>query len=59
VRERIANPALSGARGRDPGLAVLEGFHPVKHALRFGATVQVLVTPDGTALRTLAERLAP
>ena len=31
---------------RDPGLVVLEGFHAVKHALRFGAEVVRLVAPD-------------
>lgn len=44
---------------RDPGLAVLEGFHPARHALRFGARLEVAVTYDPHKLRTLAERLAP
>jgi RNA methyltransferase, TrmH family len=38
---------------------VLEGFHPVKHALRFGAHLEELVTRDAAALERLAERLAP
>lgn len=38
---------------------MLEGFHAVKHALRFGAELEVLVTPDLGALLGLAERLAP
>lgn len=47
-----------GAR-RDPGLAVLEGLHALKHALRFGADVLEAATPDAGALATLAGRLAP
>ena len=38
---------------------MLEGFHPVKHALRFGAHLEELVTRDAAALEHLAERLAP
>ena len=33
---RVADPALPGGAAR-PGVAVLEGFHALKHALRFGA----------------------
>jgi TrmH family RNA methyltransferase len=47
------------AARRNPHLAVLEGFHAVKHALRFGAEPLVLVTPDPTALLAMAESLAP
>lgn len=47
-----------GAR-RDPDLAVLEGFHPFKHALRFGAEVLEAASPDPSALLDLAESLAP
>lgn len=47
------------AARRDPGLAVLEGFHALKHALRFGAALRHAVTPDREALRALAARLAP
>jgi TrmH family RNA methyltransferase len=50
---------LFGRARRDPALAVLEGFHPVKHALRFGATVQLLVTSDARELGRLAEVLGP
>ena len=38
---------------------MLEGFHAVKHALRFGARIELLVTPDRSALLALAEQLAP
>ena len=44
---------------RNPGLAVLEGFHPARHALRFGARLDVAVTYDRHRLLLLAERLAP
>jgi RNA methyltransferase, TrmH family len=43
----------------DPELAVLEGFHPLKHALRFGAAVEVACAPRAEPLAALAERLAP
>lgn len=42
-----------------PGRAVLEGFHPLKHALRFGADVLEVLSPDPDAVLDLAERLAP
>jgi RNA methyltransferase, TrmH family len=38
---------------------VLEGFHAVKHALRFGAPVEPLVTLSTSALLELAESHAP
>lgn len=44
---------------RDPSLAVLEGFHAVKHALRFGAELLAAVTEDRSALLELATALAP
>ena len=44
---------------RNPGLAVLEGFHPARHALQFGARLEVAVTYDQQKLLELAERLAP
>jgi TrmH family RNA methyltransferase len=43
----------------DPALAVLEGFHPLKHALRFGAQLLVAITPDPAAVLALAVELAP
>jgi TrmH family RNA methyltransferase len=51
-------PRFGRAR-RDPSLAVLEGFHPLKHALRFDATVLEVVTSDATELERLAALLAP
>ncbi|HUZ35826.1 MAG TPA: TrmH family RNA methyltransferase [Streptosporangiaceae bacterium] len=50
--------AITGAR-QDSSLAVLEGFHALKHALRFGAQVEWAVTEDPALLRELAGTLAP
>ncbi len=47
------------AARRDPGLAVLEGFHALKHALRFGADVTEAVASDPEELGRLAAELAP
>jgi TrmH family RNA methyltransferase len=47
------------AARRDPRLAVLEGFHALKHALRFGAEVEEAVAADRGRLRDLAAELAP
>ena len=47
------------AARRDRGLAVLEGFHALKHALRFGAEVEEAVAADMGELGRLAAELAP
>jgi TrmH family RNA methyltransferase len=44
---------------RDPGLTVLEGFHALKHALRFGAELVEAVAVDPEELEALARELAP
>jgi TrmH family RNA methyltransferase len=44
---------------RDPGLAVLEGFHALKHALRFGAEIVEVAAVDPGELERLAAELAP
>ncbi|MEV5840971.1 TrmH family RNA methyltransferase [Streptomyces sp. NPDC051985] len=45
---------------RRAGSAVLlDGFHALKHALRFGAEVPVAVTTDRAATLALADELAP
>jgi RNA methyltransferase, TrmH family len=44
---------------RDPSLAVLEGFHAFKHALRFGAEVEEAVASEPGRLQELADELAP
>jgi RNA methyltransferase, TrmH family len=47
------------AARRDRSLAVLEGFHALKHALRFGAEVREAVAADPRELEALAGELAP
>ena len=47
-----------GAR-RDPGLVVLEGFHPLKHALRFGAELLEVVVADEARVAALFDSHAP
>jgi TrmH family RNA methyltransferase len=44
---------------RDPALTVVEGFHALKHALRFGAEVVEAVAVDPQRLEALAAELAP
>jgi RNA methyltransferase, TrmH family len=44
---------------RDPGLTVVEGFHALKHALRFGAELVEAVAVDPGALDAMAAELAP
>jgi TrmH family RNA methyltransferase len=46
------------ARG-DQGWAVLEGFHALKHALRFGGEVEAVLTSEPDELERLAADLAP
>lgn len=58
MQEGSLIPRFGRAR-RDSSLAVLEGFHPLKHALRFGAEVIEVVCRDAEELATLAQRLAP
>ncbi len=41
------------------GAVLLEGFHSVKHALRFDGDVPMIVTADRALARLLAETLAP
>jgi RNA methyltransferase, TrmH family len=44
---------------RDPSVTVLEGFHALKHALRFGAELVEAVATDAEELEHLAGDLAP
>lgn len=46
------------ARG-DSSLAVLEGFHPLKHAIRFGAELMEIVSVDLRELERMAASFAP
>ncbi|MFB6577918.1 MULTISPECIES: TrmH family RNA methyltransferase [unclassified Streptomyces] len=41
------------------GLVLLDGFHALKHALRFGADVRMVIAEDPGAVRALARELAP
>jgi TrmH family RNA methyltransferase len=47
------------AARRDRNLAVLEGFHALKHALRFGAEVTEAAAVEPAELEALAVELAP
>ncbi|MEJ8643423.1 RNA methyltransferase [Streptomyces sp. MS1.HAVA.3] len=40
-------------------LVLLDGFHALKHALRFGADVRMVIAEDPAAVRDLAAELAP
>jgi RNA methyltransferase, TrmH family len=44
---------------RDGDLVVLQGFHALKHALRFGAHVELVACADPVELARLARDLAP
>jgi RNA methyltransferase, TrmH family len=44
---------------RDRELVVIEGFHALKHALRFGAELREAVAVDPRVLEELARELAP
>jgi TrmH family RNA methyltransferase len=44
---------------RDPALVVLEGFHALKHALRFGADVLEVVAVEPDRIARLADALGP
>jgi RNA methyltransferase, TrmH family len=58
VQDGSLIPRFGRAR-RDPALAVLEGLHALKHALRFDAHVLEIVTRDAAELERLAAALAP
>lgn len=59
--DRVVQPIVDrfvSAR-RDPRLAVLHGFHTVKHAVRFEAALVEAVAPDRDAVVRLAAQLGP
>jgi RNA methyltransferase, TrmH family len=58
MQEGSLIPRFGRAR-RDETLAVLEGLHALKHALRFGANVLEVVCDDPAELDRLAALLAP
>lgn len=43
----------------DPAIVALEGFHALKHAIRFGAQVELALAADPDAVDALAAELAP
>ncbi|MGA4840751.1 TrmH family RNA methyltransferase [Streptomyces sp. G45] len=51
--------AVRAWRGLAETSVLLDGFHALKHALRFGARVPVALTSDKAAVLALAEDLAP
>jgi len=51
--------ARYGSARRDRALAVLEGFHALKHAMRFGAQVVEVVSSNPRELERLAGEFAP
>ena len=53
IRDRFYN-----AR-HDPSLVVIEGFHPLKHAIRFGAELLEVVSPNLKELAALQSEYAP
>ena len=57
MTDRVAE-AFAAVR-TDPELALLDGFHVLKHALRFGAEILAAATADRAALDRLAAELAP
>ncbi|MFI9150899.1 TrmH family RNA methyltransferase [Streptomyces sp. NPDC053367] len=52
------DPVSAWHRLAGEGTVLLDGFHALKHALRFGAEVPVAVTADRTAALALADELA-
>lgn len=54
---RMGIDAVTRAR-RTRGLVVLEGFHAIKHAIRFGAELLGVWTADPAGLEALRQRLA-
>jgi len=51
--------ALLRRAQRDPQLVMLEGMHALKHAVRFGATIEVIASPEPDELARLLARTAP
>ncbi len=51
--------ALLRRAQRDPALVILEGMHALKHAVRFGAEVEVVASPEPDELARLLSRVAP
>lgn len=59
LRREAAAAACVAAARRDDVRVLLEGAHAVKHALRFGAEVELVTTPDRARLDALLAEVAP
>ncbi|WP_328969506.1 TrmH family RNA methyltransferase [Streptomyces sp. NBC_00239] len=55
----VAETVLRWRATADEGAVLLDGFHALKHALRFGAQVRTAIADDRAALLRLAAELAP
>jgi RNA methyltransferase, TrmH family len=55
---RTPADAVRAAR-EDDGLVLLEGVHALKHAVRFGARIDTVLSPDAAGLHALLAGLAP
>ena len=42
----------------DQSLVVIEGFHPLKHAIRFGVDLLEIVSPDLEGLKALQDAVS-
>jgi TrmH family RNA methyltransferase len=59
VNAAVAAEAVERWRGSARGSVLLDGFHALKHALRFDADVTCVLTADRAAVAGLARELAP
>lgn len=60
--DTIAEPVVTARlrdASHDPGAVLLEGVHAVKHALRFGAGIELIATDDRDRALALFADLAP
>ncbi|MEU6849384.1 TrmH family RNA methyltransferase [Actinacidiphila alni] len=57
--DATAEAAVLAWRAAEPGAVLLDGFHALKHALRFGGRVRTAVSSDKAAVLGLAAELAP
>ncbi|GGU58869.1 rRNA methyltransferase [Streptomyces albospinus] len=58
VSEDEITRAVRQWRDAAPEMVLLDGFHALKHALRFGADVRVAISSDKGSILTLADELA-
>ncbi|MEV8308103.1 TrmH family RNA methyltransferase [Streptomyces flavidovirens] len=58
MTEDVAGAVVRQWREAEPDAVLLDGFHALKHALRFGAEVRLTVASDRQAVLALARELA-